>query len=219
MRWEIDHVFICTAENAPAAEHLKNFGLTEGSPNIHPGQGTACRRFFFSNAMLELPWVADSAEARSEQTRPTRLWDRWSDASGACSPFGIILRPRNAKLAAPFAAWTYAPPTMPGLVLQIASNTSLAEPMWCYMERGFRPDEAPPERRQPMVHSAGINELTAVRLRSPALPAECVAATMARLGVITHRIDESHTLELEFDHARQGQQRDCRPELPLVTNY
>jgi hypothetical protein len=33
--------------------------LTEGTPNIHPGQGTANRRFFFRNAMLELLWVND----------------------------------------------------------------------------------------------------------------------------------------------------------------
>lgn len=50
----IDHVFICTSRGATAAELLKRAGLREGTPNVHPGQGTTCRRFFFSNFMLEL---------------------------------------------------------------------------------------------------------------------------------------------------------------------
>src|SRR3954468_18678174 len=91
----VDHVFICTAAGAPAARALREFGLVEGSPNRHPGQGTANRRFFFRNAMLELLWVEDAAEAQSEQTRDTRLWQRWSAPGPDVSPFGIILRPES----------------------------------------------------------------------------------------------------------------------------
>ncbi|AFY78420.1 MAG: hypothetical protein IGR93_19055 [Hydrococcus sp. C42_A2020_068] len=59
MTFELDHLFICTAIGAPEADRLLSFGLTEGTPNIHPGQGTANRRFFFHNVMLELLWVLD----------------------------------------------------------------------------------------------------------------------------------------------------------------
>lgn len=59
--FELDHVFIWTAAGAPEADLLRDFGLTEGPPNVHPGQGTANRRFFFHNAMLELLWVHDRA--------------------------------------------------------------------------------------------------------------------------------------------------------------
>jgi hypothetical protein len=48
----LDHLFICTSSGAPEAERLAEFGLIEGTPNCHPGQGTANRRFFFHNAML-----------------------------------------------------------------------------------------------------------------------------------------------------------------------
>ena len=57
MPLQFDHLFICTSVGAPDAERLVAFGLTEGEPNVHPGQGTACRRFFFRNAYLELLWV------------------------------------------------------------------------------------------------------------------------------------------------------------------
>ena len=74
MHLSIDHIFIWTSKGAPEAEHLKEFGLEEGSPNRHPGQGTACRRFFFHNAMLELLWIENETEVQSEAIRPTRLW-------------------------------------------------------------------------------------------------------------------------------------------------
>src|SRR5438270_5546299 len=113
----LDHIFICTALGAPAADKLRQWGLTEGPPNQHPGQGTACRRFFFQNAMLELLWVENETEARSEQTRRTRLRERWSAAGREASPFGIILRPDPQSPACLFPSWEYRPKAMPGLEL------------------------------------------------------------------------------------------------------
>jgi hypothetical protein len=63
--FELDHVFICTTPGAPEAGLLKACGLTEGPGNVHPGQGGANRRFFFHNAMLELLWVHDPAQAQN----------------------------------------------------------------------------------------------------------------------------------------------------------
>jgi Glyoxalase-like domain len=69
----IDHVFICCSVGAAAeADALVRLGLHEGTPNTHPGQGTACRRFFFENAYLELFWVADKREAQADEVLPTR---------------------------------------------------------------------------------------------------------------------------------------------------
>ena len=54
---EVDHIFICVQSGAPEAETLKKFGLTEGSSNKHPGQGTENRRFFFKNSFRFLPQI------------------------------------------------------------------------------------------------------------------------------------------------------------------
>jgi hypothetical protein len=67
MQIELDHLFVCTALGAPEAEKLVQFGLHEGPPNQHPGQGTACRRFSFANAMIELFWVSEAREAHCQQ--------------------------------------------------------------------------------------------------------------------------------------------------------
>ena len=74
MRIELDHFFVCTSRGAPEAEKLAQFGLHEGPPNQHPGQGTESRRFTFANAMIESVWVTDPSEAQSPSTRRTLLW-------------------------------------------------------------------------------------------------------------------------------------------------
>ena len=73
---EVDHVFIRARHGAPEAEVLKAFGLTEGTPNKHPGQGSANRRFFFHNFFIELLWLDDEVEVHSEIARPTLLFEQ-----------------------------------------------------------------------------------------------------------------------------------------------
>src|SRR5271163_2159594 len=97
MPLEVDHACIACASGAPEGDALLRAGFVEGSANTHPGQGTANRRFFFENFMLELIWVADPAEAQSAQTRRTRLWDRCSRRESAVSPFGIVFRAAGAR--------------------------------------------------------------------------------------------------------------------------
>ena len=63
MTLEVDHAFIACSSGAPEGDALVRLGLVEGSRNTHLGQGTANRRFFFENFMLELLWVANPAEA------------------------------------------------------------------------------------------------------------------------------------------------------------
>jgi hypothetical protein len=209
---EVDHVFICTARGAPAASRLRDFGLTEGPPNRHPGQGTACRRFFFQNAMLELVWVEDPAEAQSEQTRRTQLWERWSNAGQDACPFGIILRPAPAdSRACPFACWEYRPASVPNLSLQIANGTDLNEPMWCFMDV-IRP-------RLKIEHPAGLRTLTRVSLNCHALPESWVTRRMAKEGAIELHEGPAHLLDLEFDCGGQRKTFDFRPDLPLRFRY
>ncbi|MEO8027836.1 MAG: VOC family protein [Bryobacteraceae bacterium] len=212
----IDHIFICTSRGAPAADRLHALGLTEGSPNVHPGQGTACRRFFLENAMLELLWVADEAEAKANPD--LRLWDRWSRQQA--SPFGLILRPDSEEPAnCPFEAWEYRPITMPELSLKIALETALDEPMWCYMASGRKPTDAAPERRQPLDHSLGVRELTGVEIGTAALPAGSVTACMARAGLIVWCEAAEPILTLEFDGVKRRQSADLRPHLPLAIRW
>jgi hypothetical protein len=76
MSFEFDHLFIFTDVGEIVADRLVDLGLVEGSRNVHPGQGTANRRFFFHNAMVELLWVHDREETQSERIRRTHLGER-----------------------------------------------------------------------------------------------------------------------------------------------
>ncbi|MEO8371013.1 MAG: VOC family protein [Candidatus Solibacter sp.] len=205
---QLDHIFIMTSAGAPAAERLREFGLTEGSGNRHTGQGTACRRFFFRNAMLELVWVEDEAELRSDAVRRTQLWEHVSGRGSGASCFGVILRggPR-----VPFASWEYRNAGMPGFAIEVAEGTLLEEPLWFYFAATFPPSV------QPREHACGFRELTGVRVVGPALPENSVTMSMARAGVIAVGAGEP-LLDLEFDGA-SAHAVDFLPDLPLRLRY
>jgi hypothetical protein len=213
MAFELDHVIICADSDAPEAERLIQFGLREAPPNQHPGQGTANRRFFFANAMIELLWVRDPAEAQNERTRRTLLWERWSGRFGAASPFGICIRPSGSpSMDPPFPAWEYQPAYFPEpLALHIA-ETTLDEPMWVYIGFTRRLDW---EQRF-LEHPSGVREITALALSSP-LPLRSRASEIViGNGILSHREGSEHLLEIEFDHAERHQLVDFRPHLPIV---
>ncbi len=139
---EVDHIYICTDYKAPAGDLLKEFGLTEGTSNTHPGQGTANRRFFFHNFMLELLWIENLDEIKSNLTKPMRLFERCSKSDIDISPFGIGFRPTNEKNGKVlFPVWDYHPLYLPDfLKIQVADGTPLSEPMFFYLSFVERQD-------------------------------------------------------------------------------
>ena len=217
---ELDHIVICASFGAPEAAKLSALGFTEGSPNTHPGQGTANRRFFFQNAYLELLWVHDAAEVRSEPVRRTRLWDRWSGRGGDVCSFGFCFRPAMRQTEdVPFTAWEYRPSYLPKpLCIHVASNVDeLNEPMLCFLAFAQRPDRYPSTRRQPSEHAIGLREITRVEFVSPhAANSSPRLRGVVNTGSIRLRPGTPYLLDLGFDGERQGQRADCRPDLPLV---
>ena len=223
MTFQFDHLFICTLADAPAAEQLVAFGLKEGEPNVHPGQGTACRRFFFHNAYLELLWVKDPGEAQSALARPTHLWERWTGRDTGACPFGLCFRPAAEDVGGPpFPTWEYRPPYLPDtLSLAVGTNAAvLTEPFLCYLPFVRRPESAPPSRLQPLDHPACLREITRVTLAGPwpARPSDALQSLM-RSEQIGWRASEAPLAELGFDGENGGSTHDFRPALPLVFRW
>jgi len=223
MRHAIDHVFVATPPGAHAADALVAAGFTEGPGSVHPGQGTANRRFFFRNAMLEFLWVCHADDARSPLTCPTRLWERCARLDPRICPFGLCLRPDNdQETAPPFAAWPYRPRYLPGdRTIDIAMNSeALDEPMLFHLAFGTRPDAAAPSDRPSIEHATGVLELTRVRWVRPSRSspsAELRAVVDAELLEIGD--GDAHALELELDGKVRGRHADLRPSLPLVLRW
>jgi len=213
---ELDHLFVCTARGAPEAEALIQFGLREGLPNQHPGQGTACRRFGFWNAMIELAWVDNAVEAQNESTRRTGLWKRWSRRDGGASPFGICVRPVDSEdHGPPFPAWIYRPAYLPDPLVMHIGEVGIDEPLWVYL--GFLTRAHREE--QFVEHPIGIREITGLTLTSVAPLRSAVSQALMQDGVLSVRTGETPLLEIEFDNNRRGLSKDFRPHLPLLFQF
>lgn len=224
MSLEFDHLFVCCSPGAPEAELLVSSGFNEGQPNTHPGQGTSCRRFFFRNAYLELLWVHDQREVRSELVTPTSLWERSRYQRTGYNPLGIGLRHRfeDAKpIELPFSTWAYRPSYLPPPFEITVADTSgfTSEPFIFILPKGARPDEYPSERRQPLVHACGAEIVTSIEItvvnpqRSEALKA------IEQLGVALVKLGIDPLAQVELDYGRSGSILDCRPSLPLVLRW
>ena len=212
---ELDHVFVLCASGAPEADALVTLGLTEGSSNAHKGQGTACRRFFFDRMYLELLWVANPEEARSDLARPTGLWDRWSGRHGDACPFGIVVAPSPGEDASapPFDAWQYEPPFLPpDLPLYVADGVPLGEPACFWLGVHRAPTQVP---SQPTDHALGTT-VTDVSIGTPWSGAASPAVrAIEAAGLVTMVRAESYVLDLTLDGGTLGRSMDLRPVLPL----
>lgn len=217
MHHDLDHVFIMCDADAPEASALAKIGLVEGPSNVHPGQGTACRRFFFPQQYLELLWVRDPTEARNDVTRPTRLWDRWSARCTQGCPFGLVFRRRTEADLTPFPRRSYRPSYLPrGVAIEIPVDTPIVEP-----EFFFLPSLA---RRAKRVQSAQPalpgTTITHLRLGTPAgAPVSSAAHWAESIGLISFERTDDYVLTVTFDRASSGKTEDARPALPLVLRW
>jgi hypothetical protein len=213
MRIELDHLFVCTTPEAPEAEKFVHFGLHEGPPNQHPGQGTANRRFAFANAMIELLWVSDASEVQSQSARRTLLWERWSGREHNASPFGICLRPVDPQdTGLPFPAWEYRPAYLPDPFVMHIGDVGIEEPMWVYLSFMRRAQR----ERWFIEHPIGIREITGLTLTTPVLLRSNVSQKIVESGILATRTGATSLLEIEFDGNRRKEQMDFRPHLPFV---
>jgi hypothetical protein len=217
---ELDHVFILCEQGAPEADALIRLGLQEGPPNTHPGQGTACRRFFFANTYLELLWVSDEREAQGETVARTQLWPRWQARRAGGCPFGVVLRPSldaSAGASPPFPTWAYTPAYLPpGMAIDIAAGSRLSEPFVAWL--GFQ--RQPAQLPEPIGHGIAIGHLTKSCLGGP-LPGVFSPAieSLVTEQVMELELADRFVLSLTFDRGESGGTADLTPHLPLVLTW
>lgn len=219
---EVDHIYICTDYKAPAGELLKEFGLTEGTSNTHPGQGTANRRFFFHNFMFELLWIENLDEVKSALTKPMRLFERCSKSDIDVSPFGIGFRPtseKNEKVL--FPVWDYHPLYLPDfLKIQVADCTPLSEPMFFYLSFVGRQDKYPAEKKENMKHKLPLKEVTSIEVhinqKNEFSEAAKIINNIDNLLLIK---DNENYLKLTFDNWIYKKEKNFRPDIPLIIKW
>ncbi len=214
MPLELDHCFILVSPGAPEAARLIELGLIEGPGNRHPGQGSANRRFFFADGMLELLWLHDPVEARRGPGRDLRLVERAGDPPA--SPFGLILRDDGpTDSAPPFDGWTYQPDYFePPQAFHVGANSAdLREPL-CI----FAPFRLPP----PAIEPARVNRelrIERVRVTTLATPGSAVLARLEAVERLEIVYGQPHLLELGLAGAGSRAPVDLRPALPLRLHW
>lgn len=216
MSLELDHVFIFVSEGALEADKLIKFGFSEGEPNVHPGQGTSNRRFFFDNMMLELLWVSNIDEAKSELTRKTMLWERWNGRKNT-SPFGLIFRSSNGEV--PFKGWEYKPKYLPdGLSFLVGNNSEiLNEPIIFKMPNGGR---SSPNKSPILQNLSGFINVSSLCVKMPKTSSQSsILRSIGSLEKISFKESHNHVMEIGFDEETSGKVKDFFPELPLIIKW
>jgi len=212
MTYQLDHIFILSDPNAPSADKLVEAGITEGAPNIHRGQGTTNRRFFFNNSMIECIWVHDADEATNERTKPTYLLPRWQGRAST-SPFGICFRPTSDEPPPPFPSWDYTPQYLPeGHAIQIANTVSQLEEPFLFFASWIKASD------NKVAHQAGMENITSVQVTHP-YKGLTSASIDAIQHLVTFQTGDIHLLTVTFDDHRQGKILNFQPDLPLIIYY
>jgi len=224
---ELDHIFIFTEAPEQATQLLQQFGLTEGTSNVHPGQGTACRRFFFNNAYLELAWVTSEQEIKKPVIAKTKLWERSQYKLTNYCPFGLCFRKQNQinNSSALFEdSWQYKPPYLPeDLYVNVASNTDFPkEPMLFEMPfYQIAPKDYPAERQQSLNHKKGFQEITKVILTLPTT-IDHLSGAMKKViskSIVTLLEGKNYSVALEFDDCIKGETQSFQNIIALTIHW
>ncbi len=213
MTIELDHFFILTELGAPNADLLSGIGLTEGPRNDHPGQGTANRRFFFSNTALELLYVRDASEAANGRGSRLRIVERAADVKA--SPFGLIVRATTESTDVPFPGWRYCPEYFRAdQCFHVGENSDLLEEPLCIC----MPLNMPLPDAQLRLANPHMT-VTELRLSVPVVRPSLTLEAVADCEGISLRLNEPHRLELVFNEEEEGNSKDMAPDLPLVVRW
>jgi hypothetical protein len=210
---EIDHFYFCVDKPDEIAEMLINFGLVEGKPNTHLGQGTANRRFFFQNTMLELLYLTNEDEIQSERTKILGLYEQFSKKNR--SKIGIIWRPsENEKKDCSFKSNVYRPKYLPEhLFMNIATGLTEHEPNCIYLDFAVQVTN-----RERIIHTLDGNEVnivTKIILKTKVKSHSDALLYMVNNSNLNLEASNEDILEIELDGFINGKVKDFKPALPL----
>ena len=213
MTMELDHVFILTGPGAPQADLLVEAGMVEGSPNSHPGQGSANRRFFFTNSMLELLYIRDSSESVSGPASGLKLAERLADSNA--SPFGLVVRTISPSVDFPFPGWPYFPEYLDGdKYFHIGDNSDVLDEPLCILLPSYPQSAvAPPDPAEP------FTTVTSVRINVPVTKPSVALQSLSDIKRVSIQFGKPHLMEIVFGDGASKQQKDFRPVLPLKIRW
>ncbi|MCP9765633.1 VOC family protein [Lacihabitans soyangensis] len=216
-KMDIDHIFIFTDDNGKIANELVQFGFTEGSSRVHVGQGTTNRKFYFDNFFLEILWVHNEEELRSELTKQTGLWQRADYKLTNFSPFGLCIVNTDETESLFEKAFKYQPAYFPsGLSIDVLTNEQNISLPWTFRLpfKGQKKNET-----EPTDHKNGLRNLTKVEfgIKNYNEKDEFIKQFVGQ-EKIKFTSSETNNLTLTFDNNKNAQTKKI-DELNLRIKY
>lgn len=212
----IDHIFIFTDNNGKIADELIDFGLIEGSNRIHAGQGTTNRKFYFDNFFLEILWVYNEVELKSEQTKPTGLWQRAEFKTNNFSPFGLCIVNSDDSETLFEKAFKYQPDYFPkGMEIDIIKNENQTDLPWTFRLPFKRQKK---HENEPIKHRNEISVLTNAIFEYKSIAENTFLDNFKNEDTIQFIKSSRHWLNLIFDNGKQGKKQEFG-KLKLTIEY
>jgi Glyoxalase-like domain len=213
---EVDHIFIFSDKQGKEAEELIDFGFTEGSSRVHAGQGTTNRKFYFENFFLEILWVINESEIKSDLVAPTRLWERSNFVENGISPFGLCLVNTEDTDILFENSLKYQPDYFPkGLEIEILTNEKTNYLPWTF-RLPFKGEKK--KTTEPIIHKNGISSLTKVEFGIPVSDQNDYLLNFQGEKSISFNQNSSHNLILIFDNNKRNKTK-IFDTLPLIIKY
>ena len=213
---DIDHIFIFTDTNGKIADELISFGLTANESRVHQGQGTTNRTFSFDNFFLEIVWVHNEQEIKSDLVKPSGLWQRAEFYKNNYSPFGLIIVNNEESDQLFKNAYKYQPEYFPeGMAFDILQNNNQPDlPLTCRL----------PFRREKNIAGNQINHKNKISFLSKATfeysgsGGESFLDQFKNEKTIQFIKSDKAWLTLTFDNNKQGLRKTFEP-LQLTIDY
>jgi hypothetical protein len=212
----IDHIFIFTDDNGKIADKLVEFGLVEGSNRVHIGQGTANRKFYFENFFLELVWVHNEAEIKSELVKPIGLWQRADYKRNKFSPYGLGFENSEDTNRLFENSFKYQPDYFPkDVTIEFLKNENQPHLPWTFRLpfKGQKNNET-----EPINHKNGINRLTKAIFKYKCSISDKYLDNFKNDPIIEFTVSADYGLTLIFDNKEQ-EKRGVFEDLKLTIEY
>ncbi|MBL1419847.1 MAG: VOC family protein [Alphaproteobacteria bacterium] len=220
---KIDHLLICVDAPEKKVKILTDFGLIEGEPNSHFGQGTSNRRFYFDNIYLELLYIDDLKAAQSALTKPTKIYQRFLPKTSKISPFAVCFyaddpKKNNKKFDInKFDNWAYKPKYLPSPLKIDILEAPISEPMYFFLD--FI-SNASHKKHKEFKHKIGFKNVTNIKYLTPNHHLDSAIKTyISEHNLLEYIANDTHVFHLEFDKGMQGKTHDFQPDLPLIFSW
>ncbi|MEA2047355.1 MAG: VOC family protein [Campylobacterota bacterium] len=206
----VDHIFIFV-NSKEEADALVDFGMTEGSGNVHRGIGTVNRRFFFENFYLEILWVENESEAKS--VSEIGIWERSNYKSSGYSRFGLCLKNRDDTDSIFENSIKWEPMFLSkGEYVNILTNEKMP---WIFR---FPVNRRKDLSEEPTFHKSGIEQLSKAIFNLSKKEFGDKLDLISDNSIIEFEKVGTNSLILEFDNKKQGKTKIFE-NLNLILNY